>query len=103
MAPTAEAEQRGVDFTNMVIFCTKMASPLKFRDPTAGDCLNSPAREQFLHLRHEIPQAGFLSGDDAGILRSNDTSALARWHDQSTLGHWAIMRTAVPALVWERW
>ncbi|PNY27625.1 Polyamine aminopropyltransferase, partial [Tolypocladium capitatum] len=103
MPPDAESiKDKGTDFTNMVIFCKKSATPLKFRAPTTKDYLQSSAREEFLHLKNEIPQATFLSGD-ATILRSNDTSVVARWHEQSAMGHWAVMRTALPAKVWEQW
>ncbi|EQK98301.1 spermine/spermidine synthase [Ophiocordyceps sinensis CO18] len=93
----------GVDFTNMVIFCTKTSAPLTFRMPTRADHFQSAIRQEFMRLQHEIPQAELLSAGDAGILRNNDTSALVAWHDQSALGHWAIMRTVLPAWVWERW
>ncbi|KAM4063066.1 spermine/spermidine synthase domain-containing protein [Hirsutella rhossiliensis] len=93
----------GVDFANMVIFCTKTSSPLTFRMPTQADHLQSAIRQEFLRLQHEIPQTELLSGDDASILRKNDTGALVAWHEQSALGHWAIMRTVLPAWVWERW
>ncbi|KND88209.1 Polyamine aminopropyltransferase [Tolypocladium ophioglossoides CBS 100239] len=104
MPPDAQAiKDKGADFTNMVIFCKKSAAPLKFRAPTTKDYLQSSAREDFLHLKNEIPQAEFLSGDDATILRGNDTSVVAKWHEQSAMGHWAVMRTALPAKVWEQW
>ncbi|POR34404.1 Polyamine aminopropyltransferase [Tolypocladium paradoxum] len=104
MPPDAEAiKEKGTDFTNMVIFCTRSAMPLTFRAPTTEDYLQSSAREEFLHLSNEIPQAEFLSGGDATILRKNDTSAVVKWHEQSAMGHWAVMRTALPAMVWEQW
>ncbi|PHH81057.1 hypothetical protein CDD82_1363 [Ophiocordyceps australis] len=105
MPPDAKAiQEKGTDFTNMVIFCSKDAeAPLRFRKPETGDLLNSHARKQFLHLQNEVSQAEVLAGSDEGILRRNDTTSVEKWHQQSALGHWAIMRTAVPALVWEQW
>ncbi|PHH87573.1 hypothetical protein CDD83_8674 [Cordyceps sp. RAO-2017] len=93
----------GVDFTNMVIFCTKTSAPLTFRAPADADHLESPSREQFLQLEHEVQTAEFLSGDDARVLRKNDTSAVVKGHEKSALGHWAIMRINLPDFVWERW
>lgn len=104
MPPDAEAiKDKGADFANMVIFCKKSPTTLTFRAPTTKDYLQSSARQEFLHLNNEIPEAEFLSGDDATILRKNDTSVVAKWHEQSALGHWAVMRTALPAKVWEQW
>lgn len=93
----------GVDFANMVIFCTKTNVPLTFRKPRQTDHFQSAMRQEFLQLEHEVPQAELLSGDDVAILRKNDTSALEAWHEQSALGHWTVMRTVLPAWVWERW
>jgi hypothetical protein len=101
----AEAvETKGMDFTNMVIFCKKSAAaPLKFRRPVTSDLLQSSARQEFLGLKNEIPETAMLVGEGEGILRRNDTEKLAKWHVSSALGHWALMRSAIPAIVWERW
>ncbi|KAJ6437794.1 hypothetical protein O9K51_09622 [Purpureocillium lavendulum] len=91
------------DFTNLVIFCKKTSGPLRFRAPTVSDYLQSPARQEFLHLKHEVPQEELLAGDDASVLSRNDTSAVVKWHQTSALGHWAIMRSALPDMIWEQW
>lgn len=96
-------KQDGTDFTNMVIFCKKTSTPLTFRRAVEQDFLRSHARRAFLEPRHEIQQAELLSGDDYGILRSNGTAKLTDWHKVSAAGHWAVMRTVLPAKVWERW
>ncbi|KIE03720.1 spermine/spermidine synthase, partial [Metarhizium majus ARSEF 297] len=105
MPPDAEAlKTKGMDFTNMVIFCKKSdSSPLSFRRPTTKDFLQSPARREFLGLPNEIPETAMLIGGDEGILRKNETAKLAKWHETSALGHWSLMRTSIPALVWEKW
>ncbi|UNI18234.1 hypothetical protein JDV02_004513 [Purpureocillium takamizusanense] len=97
------AKGHAPDFTNLVIFCKKTAGPLRFRAPTARDLLRSPAREEFLALKHEVAQDVLLSGEDASVLSRNDTSAVVKWHETSALGHWAIMRNALPDMVWEQW
>ncbi|KJZ74663.1 hypothetical protein HIM_06013 [Hirsutella minnesotensis 3608] len=96
-------EETGTDFSNMVIFCTKSTELLTFRAPKAADILESSTRRTFLGLEHEIPQAEFLAENDESVLSKNDTSAVVSWHEQSALGHWSLMRTAIPAHVWERW
>jgi hypothetical protein len=99
-----ELEQEGRDFTNMVIFCTKNTDkPVSFRRPTARDTLNSPARQRFLLPEHEVLDSQFLAGGDEGILRNNDTQKLEKWHIQSAIGHWTVMRTVIPARMWENW
>lgn len=99
----AASEESGVDFVNMVIFCTKSDRPLTFRKSTRGDYFESEMREEFLRLEHEVPQSALLSGEGASVLHKNDTGALVALHEKSVLGHWTIMRTVMPAWVWERW
>jgi hypothetical protein len=105
MPPDVEAiKEKGMDFTNMVIFCKKSGdTPLGFRHPTDKDMLQSSARREFLYLKNEIPETAMLVGDDEDILRRNETEKLVKWHEKSALGHWALMRIAIPAMVWERW
>ncbi|KAG5978892.1 hypothetical protein E4U55_005804 [Claviceps digitariae] len=105
MPPDVESIQTngGMDFTNMVIFCIKSPTGLlRFRRPTAADYLQSSAREEFLELSHEVAEGDML-GEGADIMRRNETDKVARWHDKSAMGHWRLMRTAIPAFVWERW
>ncbi|KAK5662018.1 hypothetical protein OQA88_10130 [Cercophora sp. LCS_1] len=96
--------KHGSDFANMVIFCTKLADrKLTFRQPNRRDLLNSPSREHFLMPQHEVMDADFTVGREDGILTSNDTDKLVKWHEKSALGHWSVMRTVLPPLVWENW
>lgn len=91
------------DFTNMVIFCTQDTAPLTFRRAVRADFLDSRAREVFLQPKNEILQADILAGDDALILTKRNTKKLTKWHKQSAVGHWGVMRTVVPANIWEQW
>ena len=87
----------------MVIFCKKSPTQLKFRKAVKADFLGSGARESFLSPKHELeiaPKNFQLEGD---ILRTGKTKHLERWHRQSALGHWRVMRTVLPAAVWENW
>lgn len=94
----------GSDFTNVVIFCKKESGSLDFRDATAADMLGTYARQEFLQPKYEVKEDGFLaSPDEVGILRANDTDVVRRSHKTSALGHWKIMRTILPAAVWEKW
>jgi hypothetical protein len=99
----AEVEKQGRDFTNMVIFCIKLGQPITFRQPNARDLLNSPSREAFLMPKHEVRDSDFVAGEDDGILTRNDTQKLVKWHETSALGHWTVMRTVLPSIVWEAW
>lgn len=91
------------DFTNMVIFCTKLSMGVTFREPTQRDLLNSPSREAFLVPKHEVREEDFLVGREEGVLLRNDTVKLEKWHQTSALGHWAVMRTVLPDAVWNNW
>lgn len=105
-ATLAEEKQ---DFTNMVIFCTNSASqPVTFRKPNEKDFLGSRARRQFLLPLHEVDDAAMSVGGEekegeGGILRSNETERFVPWQQQSASGHWTVMRTVLPAQVWEQW
>ena len=92
----------GQDFTNVVIFCKKSDEPLKFRDPVAGDFLRSRARDLFLVPRHEVSLNDFKA-EEAGLLMGNGTAGLEAGQGASAIGHWEVMRTVVPAAVWELW
>ena len=95
--------QEGVDFTNMVVFCKKTTRPLTFRRPVAKDLLQSQARAMFLEPKHEVLVDDLLSGEDVGILWRNSTGKMMKWQGASAVGHWKLMRTVIPAKVWEMW
>ncbi|KAI0009398.1 S-adenosyl-L-methionine-dependent methyltransferase [Xylariaceae sp. FL0662B] len=101
--PEEVVEENGRDFDNVIIFCTKHGEKVTFRDPVEDDYLQSLARKAYLLPQHEVDASAFSSVEDVGILRANETEKLAQWHDRSALGHWAVMRTVLPAQVWENW
>ncbi|OIW24373.1 S-adenosyl-L-methionine-dependent methyltransferase, partial [Coniochaeta ligniaria NRRL 30616] len=98
-----DEETTGGDFTNMVIFCTKLDKGVEFREVRREDLLNSPSREQFLLPRHEVREEDFLVGAGEGVVRRNETGKLERWHRTSAVGHWGVMRSVLPKEVWENW
>lgn len=54
--------------------------------------------------KHEADRAAFEESDGPGdVLRRNETDRLAAWVHTGGLGHWAIMRTVIPPVVWENW
>lgn len=103
----AIAANAGSDFTNMVIFCKKTPGALAFRAATDKDKLNSFARREFLEPTYEVIAAEFLAADEEKdaqrLLRANDTDIVTQSHKTSARGHWTIMRTVLPGVVWEKW
>ncbi|KAJ2906459.1 Polyamine aminopropyltransferase [Zalerion maritima] len=100
-----EAHGRG-DFTNMVIFCTKSTERgLKFRAMVPEDTLKSKARQAYLMPQNEVTVEDIygVEGDDGAIVRKNETGRLSVWHEQSAVGHWKVMRTVIPPIIWELW
>ncbi|TVY46767.1 Polyamine aminopropyltransferase [Lachnellula occidentalis] len=94
----------GRDFTNMVIFCTSAADAVTFRHPREADFLGSGARKMFLMPQHEVDERVFAEVKaDGGILSRNDTERFKNWQQKSALGHWAVMRTVLPDMVWDNW
>ena len=93
------------DFTNMVVFCKKTDMPVNFRTPTDADFLGSGARKAFLMPQHEITADHFEKpqGRSRGLIHKGETQYLRTWQAQSAVGHWAVMRTVLPDVVWENW
>ncbi|EKD12191.1 uncharacterized protein L3040_003391 [Drepanopeziza brunnea f. sp. 'multigermtubi'] len=101
-----QLEADGRDFINMVIICTSGASSsVSFRSPVEADFLGSKARRRYLMPRYEVDYAAVFEEreGDGGLLRANATERFQGWHEQSALGHWAVMRTVIPPVVWENW
>lgn len=96
-------EKEGRDFTNMVIFCLKTATPVNFRKVTPADLLQSRTRPHFLPPRHEVLDEDFKATGEVETLRKNDTAALESYHETSAAGHWVVMRQVLPDFVWENW
>ncbi|MCJ1378859.1 hypothetical protein MMC17_001958 [Xylographa soralifera] len=100
--PSSDEQTPPQDFTNMVVFCRKTAEPFSFRAVVEADCLGSQARRNHLQPKHEI--AADFFGDGTGkVLRRGKTEALQRWQRESAVGHWRIMRSVLPGVVWENW
>ncbi|KAL7946521.1 S-adenosyl-L-methionine-dependent methyltransferase [Trichoderma barbatum] len=95
----------GADFANMVIFCRKTKGALTFRDPVQADYLNSPSRQSFLTPQNEVePRDVFANGkDEEGLLYRNGTDKVKEGQYANAAGHWAVMRTGLPASFWEKW
>lgn len=97
----------------MVLFCRKTPEPFTFRDPVEADFLGSPARRQHLKPRHEIPASYFskTKEEERGqrhnggeVLRKGRISREMRESTMaSAAGHWYLMRTVLPDVVWETW
>jgi hypothetical protein len=108
---TAPAEGEGKeevveeDFTNMVIFCKhpSSSSPLVFRPSTNSDFLDSSVRRQHLFPRPELEIKKERFALDGPVLKRGQTRQLEMWHRRSAVGHWSIMRTVLPDVVWENW
>lgn len=105
--PASIAASGGSDFTNMVIFCKKAPGGVKFRAVTEKDMLDSFARREFLVPTHEIDMVKFLAADEGKdalrLLQQNSTDVVTESHQTSARGHWGIMRTVLPGVVWEKW
>jgi hypothetical protein len=88
----------------MVVFCTKKASPISFRQPREADYLGSEARKMFLMPLHEINAEVFAEqAEDGPVLSRVDTARLTKWQRISAIGHWNVMRMVLPPAVWEAW
>lgn len=94
------------NFTNMVVFCKKSTvTPLKFREPIQADYLRSKFRETHLVPRREIDLSRFDRVEEGGqkILVAKELEHVKRFQDQGAIAHWKIMRSVLPAPVWEHW
>jgi len=89
------------DFTNMVFFCIKKTTPIRFRKPKEADYLGSGARRQYLVPKHEMLHKNFRTEGD--ILKRGKTRELQKWQAKSSIGHWEVMRTVLPDAIWENW
>lgn len=68
------------------------------------DLLQSRARQAFLEPRYEIaPETFVAKGDEQVILKEGETAVLRTLQTKTAIGHWKIMRTVIPAKVWENW
>lgn len=87
------------------MFCTQpTAAPYHFRAPTKADFLDSLARERYLAPRYEIDLHKYWTDvEPAALLTRANIGLLEGWQRKSAVGHWAVIRTVVPAGVWENY
>ena len=98
-----ESSETTTDFTNMVIFCKMIATtPLRFRRPHKADFLGSKMRESHLLPKYEIDPSLFKTSGKQ-ILKAGGVGVLGAYYNQNAIGHWKLMRTVIPASVWENW
>ncbi|KAI6858436.1 spermine/spermidine synthase [Hortaea werneckii] len=95
------------DFLNMLIFCRNTPGSITFRQPTSKDFLGSKSRAHYLLPRSEW-EIGFPTSEDAGVpagqvLQAGDERKWKKEQEESAIRHWNIMRTVLPAKVWEMW
>lgn len=109
--PTPETHQPGEpDFINMVVICVKNdhgkgKSAITFREPTQKDFLGSIARTNFLLPKEELEvKYAYVKPEDGGrVMKKTDVGELEKYHKEGAVSHWRIMRTVLPAGVWEMW
>ncbi|KAA8892898.1 S-adenosyl-L-methionine-dependent methyltransferase [Sphaerosporella brunnea] len=104
--PSEDVAAAAVDFTNMVVFCTKAKTPYQFRAPKQEDFLGSYARQRFLVPRYEIDLEKYWAASGQGdymVLDESNISTLDAWQKLSAVGHWGVIRTVVPDGVWENY
>lgn len=110
-APSAEKLAiDGRDFSNVMLFCTSSTEAISFRKPRREDYLGSRMREMMLMPTVEVGVGEVVGGEDGkeeedgeGLLFRNGTERFRKWQVKGAMGHWAVMRTVVPAQVWEDW
>ncbi|KAL8948343.1 MAG: hypothetical protein Q9222_005464 [Ikaeria aurantiellina] len=93
----APAEPSTTDFTNLVMFCQKVAGPFTFRKPVKADFLGSQARQHHLLPQHEVDQQLYAECCEQRFVRKNNTQDLNKAQLHSALGHWKVMRSVLPA------
>ena len=93
------------DFTNIVIFCRKSPGPFTFREPVESDFLGSPARRQHLVPQHEVDETFYdeIPRGKGNVIRRGQTGGLEASQMRSAVGHWHVMRSVLPDVVWENW
>ncbi|KAF3480094.1 uncharacterized protein GIQ15_05441 [Arthroderma uncinatum] len=93
------------DLTNMTIFCKKTPGPIKFRTPVPSDYLGTYSRKESLVPRLEFSPGSFSKDPEGNTDALGPTvpKELAYWQFQGAIGHWHVMRSVLPASVWENW
>lgn len=102
-----EHKEGDSDFINMVIFCVKNdrgkgKKAVGFRKATSKDWLGSIARRNFLQPREDY-EVIFKYEMGAPVMGRADVGELEAYHEEGAVSHWKIMRSVLPAGVWEMW
>ncbi|PWW74111.1 S-adenosyl-L-methionine-dependent methyltransferase [Tuber magnatum] len=102
--PEEDIGKATVDYSNMVIFCTRSSDPYTFRAPADADILGSITRKHYLFPQFEmnLDQYFGVSGGFT-LLSESNIDTLIGWQETSALGHWVIIRTVMPPVVWENY
>ncbi|KAF3010903.1 hypothetical protein E8E13_009851 [Curvularia kusanoi] len=106
--PAPEDQKEGdSDFINMVIFCVKNdlgmgKEAVGFREATSEDWLGSIARRNFLQPREEL-EVMYVYDKEMPVMGRGDVAQLEAYHEDGAVSHWEIMRSVLPAGVWEMW
>jgi len=109
--PAPESHKEGdADFINMVVFCVKNdhglgKQAIRFRDARPEDILGSLARNNFLQPKEALEvKYEYVKKEDGGAVMGNkDVGLLEKFHKDGAVSHWRIMRSVIPAGVWEMW
>jgi spermidine synthase len=97
------------NFLNMVVFCTKLNTPIEWRLTTNDDYLGSMARREFMppdegyEIAFPTSIIGEVKYEPWHILTKSNETVLEEFRTKSALRHWDIMRTVLPAPIWETW
>jgi hypothetical protein len=105
--PADDYQEGDSDFINMVIFCVKNdhgkgKKAIGFRKSTSKDWLGSIARRNFLQPR-EDHEVNFVYEKGAPVMGRADVGELEAYHEEGAVSHWKIMRSVLPAGIWEMW
>lgn len=102
-------EAKAVDFTNMVIFCTKSTAPFRFRPASEKDYLNTYSRQSFLYPKFEVNLDKLFGKDGNGdprrfdVLDGRTIEEFETMQRRGAVHHWEIMRTVIKKEGWENY
>lgn len=90
-------------FSNFIVFCRNTPGQITFREPKSSDYLGSLSKRSYLLPKSDQRVAKtWLGKDTAGdVLLAKDINKWKRAQEQSAMKHWRIMRTVLPARIWE--
>ncbi|WVO16164.1 hypothetical protein L204_103834 [Cryptococcus depauperatus] len=102
-----ETNQGSNEVTNMVVFCTKIYSPLlSFRPPRSSDVRRSPLRSHVFStfLAHEIQLDEIISEGDMDnpdmLLRRGNVEKLNKWQRTTAIATWKAMQKILTPEMW---